>query len=220
MKIDITPFLFTICVITSFFGVSANETNSTISLDGTTGLVDSSHELCENYHWQHCPQHCREAGYEGDNNFQFVHWLNATWCNTVGPAYRAEEYIASQGGAMYLEDPTIEGQSYCKGIHLTLYYFCCHTEEEVTAIREAVLNMEWTSFNVRFDSFGCNMDGKGATSYLHAVPTDQSQLQALTQQIEDTIQAAGVEIKYERKNQFHITIAKVDEKYPVDKVIR
>ena len=60
--------------------------------------------------------------------------------------------------------------------------------------------MKWTSFNVHFDSFGCNLDPKGKNAYLHAITTDPSKLNALTDQIQDTVEAAGVEIKYERKN--------------------
>ena len=73
---------------------------------------------------------------------------------------------------MYLEDPTVKGKPYCKGLHLTLYYFCCHTAYEVTVIREALLNMKWTSFPVSFDAFGCNMDHIGKTAYMHAIPKD------------------------------------------------
>ena len=64
----------------------------------------------------------------------------------------------------------------------------------------------------------CNLDHNNVTVYLHALPTDQSALFTLAQQIETTVERAGFKINHPRKSRFHMTLARVNHSYPVDKV--
>merc|ERR1712166_1158002 len=79
--------------------------------------------------------------------------------------------------------------------------------------------MKWESFDVVYDSFACNLDHDGKKIYLHALPSDQDNLFALALKIEDTVTAAGYPINHPRKSMFHMTLARVDYNYPVDKVV-
>ena len=56
----------------------------------------------------------------------------------------------------------------------SLFYFCCHSKKDVNQIKNALQNMNWTSFIIRYNSFSCNLDHDGKTVYLHALPSNQS----------------------------------------------
>ena len=96
--------------------------------------------------------------------------IDQRWCHTTRPAYHALEIIKSKGDVIYEEDPAVEGKSYHKGLHTTIYYFCCRTKKEVKLIKKILRDMTWTSFNIHFDSMGCNLDAHSDTAYLHIVP--------------------------------------------------
>ena len=106
------------------------------------------------------------------------------------------------------------------GLHTSLFYFCCHTPAEVVGIKAALHNMPWHAFPVDYDSFACNLDHNNVTIYLHALPTNQSQLLALAQSMEAAVLAAGISINHPRKSLFHMTLARVNHTYPVDDVVR
>jgi len=105
-----------------------------------------------------------------------------------------------------------------------LMTFCCHTDEETELIEAAVKKMEWTSFSVNIDSFGCSLDRREKNAYIHAKPSNQIELHNLRQKIEDAVMAEGVPIAANPRtdnNAFHITlaIAANDDRYPVDEAV-
>ena len=58
------------------------------------------------------------------------------------------------------------------GQYLKFFSFCCHTREEEAAIKDAVRKMDWTSFSLDIDDFGCSKDESHA--YLHAGPKNRT----------------------------------------------
>ena len=94
-------------------------------------------------------------------------------CHTTRPLYHALEYIKSKGPVMMEEDPAVPGAGYKRGFHNAIYYVCCQTREGKELIEKNVIRkMDWTSFTIEYDTFGCNMDGKGDSAYLHALATN------------------------------------------------
>ena len=79
--------------------------------------------------------------------------------------------------------------------------------------------MKWKSFDIEYDTFGCNLDHDGKKIYMHAMPSDQSKLFEFAHLIEDAVTAAGIPINHPRKSLFHMTLARVKYDYPVDEVV-
>ena len=97
-----------------------------------------------------------------------------------------------------------------QGLHTSLFYFCCHTPAEVAGIKAALHGMPWGALPVHYDSFACNLDHDNVTIYLRALPTNQTALMALAQNMEATVRAAGLPINHPRKSLFHMTLARVN----------
>ena len=43
------------------------------------------------------------------------------------------------------------------GLHTSIFYFCCHTLPETVKMGAALDSMQWNSFEVVYDTFGCNL---------------------------------------------------------------
>ena len=56
----------------------------------------------------------------------------------------------------------------------------------------ALQQMDWSSFEIDYDSFSCNNDHDNATVYLHALPSNQTALFAWARLVETTLAAAGI----------------------------
>ena len=123
----------------------------------------------------------------------------------VASATRADavlKNLSSPGSIERFDDPK-------NGLHTSLFYFCCHSKRDVATIKTALSAMNWSSFIVRYDSFGCNLDHDNKTVYLHALPSNQSNLFAWASNVEKTVEAYDVKIHHPRKSKFHMTLARV-----------
>ena len=105
------------------------------------------------------------------------------------------------------------------GLHTSLFYFCCHSHQDVVKIKLAFRAMKWGSFVVKYDSFGCNLDHDNKTVYLHALPSNQSDLFVWASIVEKAVEAVNVKIHHPRKSKFHMTLARVTRTYPVDEAV-
>ena len=122
-------------------------------------------DLCEKIDGD-CPDDCAAAGFNGDINFTALILISPTHFDVEWKAYLAEKYIQNAGKVHSVDNPIF-------GLHTSLFYFCCHTTEEKSGIKNALHNMEWDSFQVSYDSFACNLDHNNSTVYLHALPSQQ-----------------------------------------------
>lgn len=118
-------------------------------------------------------------------------------------------FSRSSGSAIKFDSPRT-------GLHTSMFYFCCHGPLEVVKMQHALKEMKWKSFEVIYDNIACNLDHNNVTIYLHALPTNQTQLFALAKQMEVTLEAAGIPIHHPRKSKFHMTLARVNHSFPVD----
>ena len=91
----------------------------TLSLAFLSSTVFATGEICEKIDGD-CPDDCAAAGFNGDLHFSALLWISPAKCHTEKMAWRAENYISSQGSVMSLDDPV-------DGLHTSLFYFCCHT---------------------------------------------------------------------------------------------
>ena len=109
------------------------------------------------------------------------------------------------------------------GLHMSILYTCCHTNEEVSRLRAVALQkMDWTSFEVSISDVGCNVDMHEPDKvYLHAMPDEQGQRQLLTftQKINEEMTKYDIPVWHPRKSKFHMTLARVTRNYPTDKAV-
>jgi len=105
-------------------------------------------------------------------------------------------------------------------LHTSLFYFCCHTLFDIGPMTTALQQMDWSSFEIDYDSFSCNNDHDNATVYLHALPSNQTALFAWARLVETTLAAAGIPIHHPRTSLFHMTLARVTPSYPVDRAVQ
>ena len=106
------------------------------------------------------------------------------------------------------------------GLHTSLFYFCCHSSDQIKTIKEAFQHMIWDSFLITYDSFSCNLDHNNKTVYLHALPSNQTDLFAWANIVEKTLESYNVTINHPRKSLFHMTLARVNPSYPIDTAVR
>jgi hypothetical protein len=106
------------------------------------------------------------------------------------------------------------------GLHTSLFYFCCHSSAEVRRMKAALQAMNWTSFIINYDNFGCNLDHDGTTVYLHALPQNQTELFAWAALVEATLAAADIPVNHPRASLFHMTLARVTPTYPTDSIVQ
>jgi 2'-5' RNA ligase len=173
--------------------------------------VNGSTDTCETIDGD-CPDDCIAAGFNGTLAFTALLHVSPFHPSIEQMASKAETYIQSQGNVSSVDQPLT-------GLHTSLFYFCCHTQEEKDGIMSSLHAMEWNSFPVTYDSFACNLDHNNVTVYLHGLPTNQTDLFNLAYLIEDTVEAAGYPINHPRKSLFHMTLARVGFDYPVDDVV-
>ena len=61
------------------------------------------------------------------------------------------------------------------GLHTSMFYFCCHTGQELKRMHAAFAAMRWSSFEVTYNTASCNIDTHNIkTVYIHAMPANQT----------------------------------------------
>eukprot|EP00729_Bicosta_minor_P022951 gene22951-4003_t len=138
--------------------------------------------------------------------------LSAAEPDLVASAKQADAVITQLGNQSTIErfdDPST-------GLHTSIFYFCCHTLPETVKMGAALDSMQWNSFEVVYDTFGCNLDHDNKTVYLHGMPRNQTGLFNLAASIEQALITAGVPIHHPRKSLFHMTLARVTPQFPAD----
>ena len=152
-----------------FFGMSVkNNFFILVLIVFLVGIVTGSTDTCEKIDGD-CPDDCIAAGYDGTANFNAKLNISPFHPDIERQAAAAEEYILSQGDVKRLDSPLT-------GLHTSIYYFCCYTQQEKATIKHALHDMDWAPFMVEYDSFSCNLDHNNETVYLHALPSDQDAL--------------------------------------------
>eukprot|EP00040_Diaphanoeca_grandis_P016590 m.85801 g.85801 ORF g.85801 m.85801 type:complete len:956 (-) comp25901_c0_seq2:78-2945(-) len=109
------------------------------------------------------------------------------------------------------------------GLHTSMFYFCCHTPQELEKMHAAFSRMRWNAIEIEYHSSGCNVDTHdNKTVYIHALPTNKSQsdLFAWARVVESTMANAGVVINHPRKSLFHMTLARVTRNFPTDVTVK
>ena len=105
------------------------------------------------------------------------------------------------------------------GLHTSLFYFCCHSLADQVRMNGALHAMRWESFDVTYNSFGCNLDHDNKTVYLHALPANQTLLFNWARGVEEALASVNVTCNHPRRSKFHMTLARVSREYPVDKAV-
>ena len=166
-----------------------------------------THDSCEQKDGS-CPP-C--ADYPGDLNFNAVAWISPD--RAIGQkAMEAQLRILRAGPVKSLDPPFTF-------LHMTLFYFCCQTPQGVDAIFEAMRALHWDALPVSLDSFGCNVKKDGSCVYLHAMPSEQGKLFALSRKIEEAVESQGGRINHPRKSMFHTTLARAAWNFPTQRIV-
>ncbi len=113
------------------------------------------------------------------------------------------------GDVLGVVDPWVEA-------HVTLKYFCCLNIEAKQRVLRALQQFNWTAIEGSFSRFHCNVDHTGVPIYLHAHPVPQDPFFALVRSMESFLADRGVRTA-PRMQPFHLTLARVNNNYPVDK---
>ena len=172
----------------------------------------ASYDVCETLDGD-CPSSCQDAGFAGSNNFNAHLQIAPFHPRIQAKAFEAERYIKGADNSIISTDSPIWK------LHTTMYYFCCYTDDEEKAIKDALETMLWSSFEVEFDTTGCNVDMQtDDLVYLHAMPKDQSALFDFASRVENVIASVGGHVE-PRETLYHMTLARVHKYYPVDDVI-
>lgn len=136
---------------------------------------ESHHSTCETIDGD-CPSNCSAFGYPGHLHFTATLRISSGLFNetyTERQAYHAEKRIRTFQGVQSTDNPWF-------GLHTSLFYFCCHTQAEKSGIMDALrTNVTWWKHaprSIRYDTFGCNLDHNNETIYLHAMPSNQTEL--------------------------------------------
>lgn len=112
-------------------------------------------------------------------------------------------------------------------LHLSLNYFCCYSEIDLTTIESVLDSHDWPSIQISFDRpvWRIDSDATAADHYSIIVLADepsQQRLQKLVADIEGAIRARGVDIHVTRSDQepFHSTLGVVNgTTYPCEAAI-
>ena len=139
--------------------------NKTLSIALIAAYVFATGEFCEKIDGD-CPDDCIAAGFEGTINHSAKLSISPAKCYTEKMAWRAENYISKQGPVIEMDDPI-------DGLHTSIFYFCCHTQQESEGLKEALHDMKWRAFDIHYDTFGCNLDHNGTLIYMHAMPSEK-----------------------------------------------
>ena len=78
--------------------------------------------------------------------------------------------------------------------------------------------MEWAPITVEMDAFGCNHDQQQPLTYVHAMPSNQTQLFDFVRHMERSIETVGGVVHHARKSLFPMTLARVPPSYPTDQL--
>eukprot|EP00946_MAST-07B_sp_MAST-7B-sp1_P001670 g1670.t1 len=180
-----------------------------LALVAASVVADAAVTRCEKIDGD-CPR-CRRPWIAGVNPVAEVHLSGES--ALVASAARADAEIKAMdgnaGNIQRFDDPRT-------GLHTSLFYFCCHSSEEVNRMKAALRSMEWTSFDVHYDDFSCNLDHDNQTVYLHALPSNQTLLFLWAKTVERALASHNITCNHPRKSKFHMTLARVDPAYPVD----
>ena len=111
--------------------------------------VEASFQKCETIDGDCLP--CKHPWLTGNNAVAEVHLSGES--ALVRSATYAEGILKniSSGQIQRFDNPTT-------GLHTSLFYFCCHSKRDITTIKNVLQDMQWTSFVINYDTFGCNLD--------------------------------------------------------------
>eukprot|EP00933_Yihiella_yeosuensis_P027691 TRINITY_DN2158_c0_g4_i1.p1 TRINITY_DN2158_c0_g4~~TRINITY_DN2158_c0_g4_i1.p1 ORF type:complete len:283 (-),score=55.40 TRINITY_DN2158_c0_g4_i1:55-801(-) len=171
----------------------------------------SSTDSCEKRDGD-CPASCVDAGFNGTNSFTALLHVSPAPFRMIEKVEKAESAIRKAGHVQSTDNPIF-------ALHTSLFYFCCYTKEEQEDIEKALHTMKWSPITVNYNDVACNLDHNNKTVYIHALPTVQDNLFALSRKIEDTVASTGAHIE-RRETLFHMTFARVPPSYPTDDVVR
>jgi hypothetical protein len=159
-----------------------------------------------------CPL-CPHPWLSGQSPVAEVHLSNDT--ALVSSAINAEKYLQqlSPKQIQRFDNPTT-------GLHTSLFYFCCHSTNEINRMKNVFRTMQWHSFNINYNDFSCNNDHNNRTVYLHALPRNQTDLIQWSKNVEQTMTSANITINHPRKSKFHMTLARVDPAYPITEAVQ
>ena len=107
-------------------------------------------------------------------------------------------------------------------LHMSIAYTCCHSSVEFEKMLELLPSFKWTSIELNFTRFGCNIDThNNHTVYLHALPDEygENQLFELVGELYEYWTLNGIPINHPRQSLFHMTLAYVTRQYPTDQVV-
>ena len=108
------------------------------------------------------------------------------------------------------------------GLHMSITYTCCHSHEEYDKMLQLLPQFKWTSIQLNFTRFGCNIDTHdNHTIYLHALPDEygENQLFEMVGELYEYWGLNGIPINHPRKSLFHMTLAYVTRQYPTDQLV-
>ena len=151
------------------------------------------------------------SSYPGDLNFNAFTRLSPSLPLGIS-ALKTDAHIREIGSVQSFVPPFTF-------LHMTLFYFCCQDDSGVKAIVEGLKGMKWQKLVVLLDSFGCNIAKDNETIYLHAMPSMQSPLFALTTQMQKAITSAGGRVNHPRTSLFHVTLARASPSFPADAAV-
>ena len=137
----------------------------------------------------------------------------------VASAEAADELISAAGSTGTGGD-IISFDNPATGLHTSMFYFCCHSAEELFRMHEVFANLSWAGFTVSYDTAGCNVDTHdNRTVYLHAMPANQTALFQWAAVVEAALTAAGVPVNHPRRSLFHMTLARVTRAFPANATV-
>ena len=165
--------------------------------------------------------------------------------NSANAIYRVgsnDDMNSSEGGKNFLAsmkiagdvvksfDSSVEPEADTKN-HVSFEYLCCHTDDELDAMRSVLDSIEWEPQEITFDRVKTRIDspsksGGPPTHYSICVFLDEESNNKMLEwvgKVEAAMADAGVPVNVARKDQepFHSTLAVVDgSTYPVEEAMR
>lgn len=173
-----------------------------------------------------CPEKC-PSGTGSANAIYRVGSNDDMNSSEGGKNFLASMKIA--GNVVKSFDSSVDPEADTK-VHLSFEYLCCHTDDELAAMRDVLDSIDWEPQEVTYDRVMTRIDSNAKsgppTHYSICVFLDEESNNKMLEwvgQVEEAMAAAGVPVNIARKDQepFHSTLAVVDgSTYPVEEAMR